>query len=114
MPVISGYEAIEIIRTQPPFNTDRIISTTPVILMSAFIARRDEIGTTAERGFDDMITKPVCFTKLRKMIVFWSQRRVAQRFGELQHGAGYIVPLPPTATWGPFPLRSFRGPRSLL
>ncbi|KAL2814879.1 CheY-like superfamily [Aspergillus cavernicola] len=120
MPIMGGFEATNIIRTQPPFTTDPKIPFTPIIAMTAS-QMRDESALLVGRGFDDSMTKPVRSSTLRKLILFWSRGFVAPtiRQGPGQLGVvvprtGNFLPLPPAAQWGPFPLRPFSGPRSLL
>ncbi|KAL2862616.1 response regulator [Aspergillus lucknowensis] len=116
MPVMGGQEATRIIRTQPPFTTDPLIRTTPIIaLVASMVSDRERY---LAQGFDDVLHKPFRLQSLKRMILFWSRQRRNPAGG----GAAGIAPLPPpvpvplrpTAQWGPFPLRAFRGPRSLL
>lgn len=115
MPVIGGVEAVSILRTFPPYTTDPILSSTPIIVMSPPMLNADRQKCT-QWGFDDMLSKPLRETHVRKMLMYWSARRVVPRHGVLQGPAvGGRVPIPAArAEWGLVGLRGFRGPRSLL
>ncbi|KAL4881632.1 CheY-like protein [Aspergillus karnatakaensis] len=115
MPVLDGYKTRNIIRTQQPFISDPLIASTPIVLMKAH-AMIGDTKMAADRGFDDILIKPIFFQRLKKLIIFWSQNRVGAGAGAGIGiaGGGKVVPLPPTAQWGPFPLRAFLGPKSLL
>ncbi|KAL4915261.1 CheY-like superfamily [Aspergillus aurantiobrunneus] len=115
MPVMGGHEATSIIRTQPPFIHDPAVSTTPIIALSAnFFSSAARNGSI---GFDDTINKPIRPERLRRLLLFWSKKRVVPRpDGALPvQRSGNTVPVPPAAVpWGPALLRGYRGPRSLL
>ncbi|KAI9375959.1 CheY-like superfamily [Aspergillus egyptiacus] len=111
MPVMSGLEATRIIRTQPPFATDAKLASTPIIALAPWAVRSDK-ERLAQQGFDDVLSKPIRLGHMGKMLLFWSRRRAVRRSG--MPLSGRVVAIPPAAQWGPFPLRRFRGPRSLL
>ncbi|KAL4933834.1 response regulator [Aspergillus undulatus] len=114
MPVMAGYEAISIIRTQQQFTSDPWIPTTPIVALTASRAR-GEHERLLFRGFDDVLVKPTRQADVRRAIMYWSTRRVVPRpNGPLAVSRmGNMIPIRPEAVWGP-PLRNFRGPRSLL
>ncbi|KAL3476154.1 CheY-like superfamily [Aspergillus californicus] len=116
MPVMSGLEATQIIRTQQPFISDPRTPSTPIIAIAANILRR-QMERYAQQGFDDVFAKPFRLSLLKEVIMFWSRRRVRPMTGgqlavPLTGGPNLVVA--PPVQWGPFPLRAFRGPRSLL
>ncbi|KAL4778789.1 CheY-like superfamily [Aspergillus varians] len=117
MPIMSGHQALSIIRSQPPFTTDPVIPTIPIIALSAS-QMPGETQRLAGLGFDDSIPKPIRSERLRKVILYWSGRRVVPRQGGPPGvpvpRSGNWVPVSAAAVWGPMPLRAFRGPRSLL
>ncbi|RFU26340.1 hypothetical protein B7463_g9999, partial [Scytalidium lignicola] len=107
MPVMTGYEATKIIRTQPPFCTDSQILATPIIGMPI----QHIIGDKAkclEVGMNDVITKPIYPRILKQTLLRWSRWQV------LQGGPGSLSQYSRVPAWGPIPLRAYRGPRSLL
>ncbi|KAL4811306.1 CheY-like superfamily [Aspergillus unguis] len=110
MPVMSGYEATSIIRTQPPFATDPGISTTPIIAMAASLYNLQPRtpGRYAGWRFDDAIKKPLRWASLQKIVSYWARRRVQPVHGVLpapMNGNADIIP--GRVQWP-------KGPRSLL
>lgn len=101
MPVMGGLEATNIIRTQPPFSTDIRLRTTPIIGLVAHALLRDQ-EILKGRGYDDVITKPFRLSVIKQILLRRSQ-------WELSSSRTSMVP-----TWGPYPLRAYRGPRSRL
>jgi len=64
MPVMSGIEAVQIIRAQS------LNSQTPVIALTAH-AMKDEIDKCREAGMDDFVTKPVNEKAFFKKLRYW-------------------------------------------
>lgn len=101
MPVISGLETINILRTQPPFSTDAALRATPIIGTSPLTFRIDRERYMSKYPMDDMMRRPARLADLRRVLLRWSRR-------EFIPGGGF------RPVWGPFPVRGYKGPRSLL
>ncbi len=65
MPVMSGYEATQIIR-------DRISKTLPILALTAAAMKEDEQKSLAA-GMNDFIAKPVELAKLKEKIIQWGR-----------------------------------------
>ncbi|ODM24309.1 hypothetical protein SI65_01983 [Aspergillus cristatus] len=108
IPVMSSKEFIHILRTKPPFANDPLLRATPVIGMDpgySFRSCRDK--HINEWGVDDAIPRPMKAKALQDVLLYWSRREVVPN-----QGPGGDVSVRPV--WGPFPLRGYTGPRSLL
>ncbi|KAL2837692.1 CheY-like protein [Aspergillus pseudoustus] len=115
MPILGGYEATRIIRTQPPFINDPKLSTTPIIAMPAGNIAYQHMALR-ERGFDDAMEKPIRLTRLKALFEFWARRRIVlSPVPGPMRGLGMggvrrdIVTMPP-----PVEVRRYRGPKSAL
>ncbi|OJJ51751.1 hypothetical protein ASPZODRAFT_127880 [Penicilliopsis zonata CBS 506.65] len=103
MPVMDGYTAVQIIRTQLPFSANPRLQTTPIITM---IAHKIPEYRMRQGWIQDTIGKPVRVSHMKQTLLRWSRKE--------------IIPIPGSQTavahpaWGPHPLRAHRGPRSLL
>lgn len=67
MPVMNGYEAAKIIRTQSP--------TVPVIAVTAYAFAEDE-QRILKHGFDAYASKPIKSVSLKKLIIDWVKKRM--------------------------------------
>ncbi|PKY02390.1 CheY-like protein [Aspergillus campestris IBT 28561] len=106
MPVMSGFEATEIIRTRLPFTNNPKLQMTPIIALAAHILRGDG-ERLIQKGFTDALSKPVRWTHLTQILSQYFQ------YQPTPVGPGSPM-LKMTPVWGPLPLRKFRGPRSRL
>lgn len=104
---MSPQEFIHILRTQPPFANDPALRAAPVIGMDASRLRGSREKFIREWGFDDVIPRPVKAKLLRDVLLYWSRRELV-----LNQSGGQGCGSQPV--WGPFPLRGYTGPRSLL
>ena len=101
MPVMSGLETINILRTQSPFSTDPALRAIPIIGTCPLTSQIDRERYMSKYPMDDMMRKPARLADLRRVLLRWSRTQFAP-------GEGF------RPVWGPFPLRGFKGPRSLL
>lgn len=103
---------IHILRTQVPFATDPVLRATPVIGMDAGVRfRQSHKKFFHEWGVDDLIPRPVKVRVLERVLRRWARREVVP-IPVPGQGGGNKYELRPV--WGPFPLRGYTGPRSLL
>ncbi|KAL3464635.1 CheY-like superfamily [Aspergillus heterothallicus] len=115
MPVLDGYAATTILRTQPPFITDPTLATTPIVAMTAGSINHQH-QALRQRGFDDAIIKPIRFQSVKALFEFWARRRIvlSQVPGPMR-GLGVggvrrdIVTMPPALE-----VRRYKGPKSTL
>ncbi|KKK16913.1 hypothetical protein ARAM_002680 [Aspergillus rambellii] len=108
MPVMDGFEATRMIRTQPPFTTDPRICMAPIIGMCATNCREARESYLA-RGMDDILLKPLRRKHLHQLLMWWSQRKVSPR------AVGQTLPqIVMAPTWGSHPWSAYRGPRSRI
>ncbi|KKK19673.1 hypothetical protein AOCH_000832 [Aspergillus ochraceoroseus] len=108
MPVMDGFEATRMIRTQPPFTTDPRICMAPIIGMCATNCREARESYLA-RGMDDILLKPLRRKHLHQLLMWWSQRKVSPR------AVGQTLPqIVMAPTWGSHPWSAYRGPRSRM
>lgn len=105
--VMSPQEFIHIFRTQPPFANDPLLRATPVIGMDAGYWSRCHREQHQKWGVDDVIPRLMKAKALRDVLLYWSRKEMVPNQGP----AGGVGVRP---VWGPFPLRGFTGPRSLL
>lgn len=111
VPVLHPKEFIYILRTQPPFANDPVLRAAPVIGMDASRVRASREKFIREWGVDDVVPRPMKTTVLRDVLLYWSRREVVPNQGPGGPGGpGYGF----QPVWGPFPLRGYTGPRSLL
>jgi CheY-like chemotaxis protein len=103
MPVMDGFTATHIIRTQPPFNTNAQLRLTPIVALVAHSTQHWE--QCAQAGMDDLMMKPFKKAVFKQLLLKWSREEV------LPVGPSRMGRVP---AWGPHPLRAYRGPRSLL
>ncbi|KAF2459882.1 hypothetical protein BDY21DRAFT_281127, partial [Lineolata rhizophorae] len=71
MPVMSGYDASRIIRSQEPFKSHPLIRNIPIIAMTASAIQGDR-EKCQRAGMDDYLAKPVKPRLLEKMLVKWA------------------------------------------
>lgn len=71
MPIMDGYVATHVIRTQEPFKDRASIRSTPIIAMTASAIQGDREKCQAA-GMDDYLAKPVRGKHLEKMLVKWA------------------------------------------
>lgn len=107
VPVMSPQEFIRILRTQPPFVNDPVLRAAPVIGMDASRVRASREKFIREWGVDDVVPRPMKAKVLRDVLLYWSRREMVPNQDD---GSGFGV----RPVWGPFPLREYTGPRSLL
>ncbi|KAL4795185.1 CheY-like superfamily [Aspergillus venezuelensis] len=78
MPVVDGLQAVNIIRTQAPFNIDPKICSTPIVGLCATRIRADHERFIAQ-GFDDILAKPWSVHDVQRLVGWWSQRLLLPR-----------------------------------
>lgn len=80
MPILDGYKATHIIRTQMPFDVSDQYKSIPILAMTASAIQGDK-EKCQEAGMDDYLAKPVKPGKLEQMLVKWAikGRRKQQR-----------------------------------
>jgi len=71
MPILDGYRATHIIRTQEPFNAMDEYQAIPILAMTASAIHGDK-EKCQEAGMDDYLAKPVKAAKLEHMLVKWA------------------------------------------
>jgi len=71
MPILDGYRATQIIRTQEPFNATEAYQAIPILAMTASAIHGDK-EKCQEAGMDDYLAKPVRPAKLEHMLVKWA------------------------------------------
>lgn len=104
MPVMSGPEAVHIIRNKPPFCTDINLRVTPIIALGA--THSISYGQSLKKlGFDDLIRKPIKTRRLQQILLQYTRHQP-----RLVPGAGMVM----APVWGPVGLRAYRGPRSRM
>lgn len=101
MPIMSGLEIINILRTQPPFSTNPVLRTIPIIGTSPLTLHSDRERYMSKYPIDYIMRRPIKLADLRRILLMWSRTRFVP-------GRGF------RPVWGPFPLRGYKGPRSLL
>lgn len=106
MPLMGGFEATKIIRTQAPFVNNPKLRMTPIVALAAHVMLRDHERYNA-KGFDNILSKPIKVKRLRDLLLQYS------RYQPVPVGPGSPMTKMEPA-WGPFPFRKFQGPRSRL
>ena len=71
MPILDGYRATHIIRTQKPFSSSDRYKAIPILAMTASAIQGDK-EKCREAGMDDYLAKPVKPAKLEQMLVKWA------------------------------------------
>lgn len=71
MPILDGYRATHIIRTQKPFSSYDQYKSIPILAMTASAIQGDR-EQCYEAGMDDYLAKPVKPGKLEQMLVKWA------------------------------------------
>ncbi|KAL2801509.1 CheY-like superfamily [Aspergillus granulosus] len=115
MPVLDGYDATAVIRTQLPFITDTKIATTPVVAMHTGSIVHQHMALR-QRGFDDALEKPIRPNTVKQLLEFWVRRRIVlSPVPGPGRGLGLggmrrdIVTMPPLVQ-----VRGYKGPKSAL
>jgi CheY-like chemotaxis protein len=75
MPILDGLHATSIIRTSPPFANNSSIATIPIVAVTASSMKQDQ-EMFRQRGFDDILPKPICPVALKGLLEFWARSRV--------------------------------------
>ncbi|KAL2855277.1 CheY-like superfamily [Aspergillus pseudodeflectus] len=75
MPIMDGLHATSIIRTSPPFANNPSIATIPIVAVTASSTKQEQ-EMFRQRGFDDIITKPIYSAVLKGLLEFWGRSRI--------------------------------------
>jgi CheY-like chemotaxis protein len=75
MPILDGLHATSIIRTSPPFANNPSIATIPIVAVTASSMKQDQ-EMFRQRGFDDILLKPIRSAALKGLLEFWGRSRV--------------------------------------
>ncbi|RHZ45458.1 response regulator [Aspergillus thermomutatus] len=111
MPVLDGISAASIIRTQPPFASNPVLRTAPIIAVGAHGVRLDR-EAFAGKGESCQADAVVLVEEGEGSTgVLPGAVPVPEAKAGAGAGAGGVGFRP---AWGPMPLRGYRGPRSLL
>ncbi|KAF2835529.1 hypothetical protein M501DRAFT_988825 [Patellaria atrata CBS 101060] len=71
MPILDGYRATHIIRTEKPYRDNPHIARIPIVAMTASAIQGDK-EKCQRAGMDDYLAKPVTGKMLEKMLVKWA------------------------------------------
>ncbi|KAL3451098.1 CheY-like superfamily [Aspergillus insuetus] len=75
MPILDGLTATSIIRTSPPFAANPSIATIPIVAVTASSMKQEQ-EIFRQRGFDDILLKPIRSAVLKGLLEFWGRSRI--------------------------------------
>lgn len=92
MPIMDGYRATHIIRTEQPFRSLADIRNTPIVAMTASAIQGDK-EKCQNAGMDDYLSKPVKGKLLEKMLVKWAiESKRLQKLDQKKQAGGRGTP----------------------
>jgi CheY-like chemotaxis protein len=72
---MDGLHTTSIIRTIPPFANNPSIARIPIVAITASSMKQDQ-EMFRQRGFDDVIRKPIYSAVLKGLLEFWGRSRI--------------------------------------